>query len=158
MGCGWVGGWRVGGFPQNNATPWLHLASWYLPDFQLCWESKMEPGVATTIFDKIKILPNTMEFSHNKLSNLLQNWFEIEAHFQVFKILINGKFKSHWINIFKSFIPLPLHFHKKKLHTNLIQNSGQHCFLRWISKTSFSQKLVTHPTLLPHSAQLSSQL
>ena len=32
MGWGWVGGW----FHQNNATSWLHLASWYLPDFQLC--------------------------------------------------------------------------------------------------------------------------
>ena len=38
---GWVAGWvggRVGGrvvFQGNNATLWLHLASWNLPDSQL---------------------------------------------------------------------------------------------------------------------------
>ena len=43
MGCGW----RVGGWCQeNNATLWLHLASWNLPDSQLSWESKMEPSLA----------------------------------------------------------------------------------------------------------------
>ena len=34
------GGW---GSVENNATLWLHLASWNLPDSQLSWESKMEP-------------------------------------------------------------------------------------------------------------------
>ena len=48
MGCGWLaGGWVGGWFHQNNATSWLHLASWYLLDFQLCWESKIEPSVTT---------------------------------------------------------------------------------------------------------------
>ena len=42
VGGGWVGGW----FHQNNATSWLHLASWNLPDSQLSWVSKMEPSVA----------------------------------------------------------------------------------------------------------------
>ena len=28
-----------------NATSWLHLASWNLPDSQLSLESKMEPSV-----------------------------------------------------------------------------------------------------------------
>ena len=42
MGCGWVGGFMI----ENNATLWLHLASWNLPDFQLSWKSKMEPSVA----------------------------------------------------------------------------------------------------------------
>ena len=36
------GGW----FHENNATLWLHLASWDLPDSQLTWEYKMEPSVA----------------------------------------------------------------------------------------------------------------
>ena len=40
-----MGGW-VGGFHENNATLWLHLASWNLPDSQISWESKMEPSVA----------------------------------------------------------------------------------------------------------------
>ena len=40
---GGVGGCLTG----NIATPWLHLASWSLPDSQLSWESKMEPSVAT---------------------------------------------------------------------------------------------------------------
>ena len=30
---GWVGGWVV--YQSNNATLWLHLASWNLPDSQL---------------------------------------------------------------------------------------------------------------------------
>ena len=50
---GWVGGWMDGWmdgwvFTGNNATSWLHLASWNLPDSQLNWESKMEPSVAIT--------------------------------------------------------------------------------------------------------------
>ena len=38
----------VGGFLywENNATPWLHLASWNLQDSQPSWVSKMEPSVA----------------------------------------------------------------------------------------------------------------
>ena len=43
---GWVGGWVV--YQDNNATPWLHLASWNLPDSQPSWVSKMEPNVAKT--------------------------------------------------------------------------------------------------------------
>ena len=39
---------------KNNATSWLHLARWNLPDSQLSWESKMEPSVA------ILILLNTL--------------------------------------------------------------------------------------------------
>ena len=32
----WVGGlWVVGNYSENNATSWLHLASWNLPDSQL---------------------------------------------------------------------------------------------------------------------------
>ena len=31
---------------KNITTPWLHLASWYFPDSQLSWESKMELSVA----------------------------------------------------------------------------------------------------------------
>ena len=31
-----VGGWLGGWFHENNATLWLHLASWNLLDFQLC--------------------------------------------------------------------------------------------------------------------------
>ena len=31
--AGWVGGWVV--YQSNNATLWLHLASWNLPDSQL---------------------------------------------------------------------------------------------------------------------------
>ena len=46
MGCRWLvagGRWRVGGwFPQNTATAWPHLASWYLPDFQLYWGKKLQ--------------------------------------------------------------------------------------------------------------------
>ena len=35
---------EVGGFMiENNATLWLHIASW---NFQLSWKSKMEPSVA----------------------------------------------------------------------------------------------------------------
>ena len=37
-------GWMV--LCDYNATSWLHLASWNLPDSQLSWESKMEPSVA----------------------------------------------------------------------------------------------------------------
>ena len=37
-----VGGWSQS---ENNATLWLHLASWDLPDSQLSLESKMEPSV-----------------------------------------------------------------------------------------------------------------
>ena len=46
VGCGFyvVGGWVY--YSDNNATSWLHLASWNLPDSQLSWESKMEPSVA----------------------------------------------------------------------------------------------------------------
>ena len=39
-----VGGWVV--LSGNITTSWLHIASWNLPDSQLCWESKMEPSVA----------------------------------------------------------------------------------------------------------------
>ena len=39
----WVGGWLGGHHLHNHTTSWLHLASWNLPDYQLCWESKMEP-------------------------------------------------------------------------------------------------------------------
>ena len=40
----------VGGWSQLHfiATSWLHLASWNLPDFQLRWESKMEPECGNT--------------------------------------------------------------------------------------------------------------
>ena len=31
---------------ENQATLWLHLASWNLPDSQLGYKSKMEPSVA----------------------------------------------------------------------------------------------------------------
>ena len=31
--AGWVAGWVV--YQSNNATLWLHLASWNLPDSQL---------------------------------------------------------------------------------------------------------------------------
>ena len=31
---------------ENNATLWLDIVSWNLPDSQLSWESKMEPSVA----------------------------------------------------------------------------------------------------------------
>ena len=44
--------WAAGGwFHDNNATLWLHLESWTLPDFQLSWKSNMERSVA-----KLKIL------------------------------------------------------------------------------------------------------
>ena len=44
---GWVGGARAYHYwHENNATFWLHLASWDLPDCQPSWESKMEPSVA----------------------------------------------------------------------------------------------------------------
>ena len=40
-------GGRVGGFMvENNATLWLHLASWNLLDFQLSWKSKIEQSEA----------------------------------------------------------------------------------------------------------------
>ena len=54
-----VGGWVGGGWskPENNATLWLHLASWNLPDSQLSWESKMEPSVATCKSDNRKYFP-----------------------------------------------------------------------------------------------------
>ena len=41
---GWVDGWPI--IAGNNTTPWLHLASWNLPDSQFGWESKMEASVA----------------------------------------------------------------------------------------------------------------
>ena len=48
-----MGGWRChclsgGGWSKldHDATLWLHLASWNLPDSQFGWESKMEPSVA----------------------------------------------------------------------------------------------------------------
>ena len=44
------GGWLVGNYSENNATSWIHLASWNLPDFELSWESKMESSVATTLY------------------------------------------------------------------------------------------------------------
>ena len=41
---GLVGWWVI---PSgNNATSWLHIASWNLLHYQLSWESKMEPSVA----------------------------------------------------------------------------------------------------------------
>ena len=45
LSCGRVGmgGWSK---PENNATLWLHLSSWNLPDSQLNWESEMEPSGA----------------------------------------------------------------------------------------------------------------
>ena len=49
----WVGRLRrlCGNYSDNNATSWLHLASWNLPDSQLSWESKMEPSVAISLSD-----------------------------------------------------------------------------------------------------------
>ena len=48
----WVAGGRVGGwFHQNNATLWLHLASWNLPDFQLSWKSNTEPSVTLYLME-----------------------------------------------------------------------------------------------------------
>ena len=71
MGCGWLGGWVAGWFHQNNATLWLHLASWALLDFQLCWESKMEPSVAKIHdFVKLYLLPETC---YNDLA-FLRRW------------------------------------------------------------------------------------
>ena len=47
---GWVGGARAYHYwHENDATFWLHLASWDLPDCQPSWESKMEPSVAKCI-------------------------------------------------------------------------------------------------------------
>ena len=41
--------WLVGlVLSENITTPWLHLASWNLPNYQINWESKMEPSVAKT--------------------------------------------------------------------------------------------------------------
>ena len=56
LSSGWVGGWGWSK-PENNATLWLHLASWNLPDSQLSWESKMEPSVATCKSDNRKYFP-----------------------------------------------------------------------------------------------------
>ena len=50
--------WRVGVWvvlTGNIATPWLHLASWNLQDFQLSWKSKMEPSVAIVWFWKFHV-------------------------------------------------------------------------------------------------------
>ena len=38
---------------ENQATSWLHLASWNLPDSWLSSDSKMEPSVAKTSFTKV---------------------------------------------------------------------------------------------------------
>ena len=57
--------WRA--VPDNNITTlWLHLASWNLLDFQLSWESKMEPSVAKKEDCNPKIIWNVLEssFSH----------------------------------------------------------------------------------------------
>ena len=35
IGGGWMAGWLGGILTENNATSWLHLASWNLPDSQL---------------------------------------------------------------------------------------------------------------------------
>ena len=48
-----VGGWVVPS--ENQATLWLHLASWNLPDSQLSWESKMEPSVAIISIAKFDV-------------------------------------------------------------------------------------------------------
>ena len=41
---GWVVGcWVVGHHLHTHTTSWLHLASWNLPDYQLCFESKRDP-------------------------------------------------------------------------------------------------------------------
>ena len=41
IGGGWVGGWVGGILTGNNATSWLHLASW-----NFSAKSKIEPSVA----------------------------------------------------------------------------------------------------------------
>ena len=33
-----VGGWVVGNYSENNATLWLHLARWNMPEFVGWWE------------------------------------------------------------------------------------------------------------------------
>ena len=55
-----VGGWVGAGWSklENNATLWLHLASWNLPDSQLSWESKMEPSVA--MFQDVQEISETV--------------------------------------------------------------------------------------------------
>ena len=44
-------------YQSNNATLWLHLASWDLPDSQLSWEFKIEPSVAK----KLQNFPDSMK-------------------------------------------------------------------------------------------------
>ena len=45
-----MGGWFLSG---NISTLWLHLASWYLPDSQLSWESKMKLSLAIYWLEKV---------------------------------------------------------------------------------------------------------
>ena len=54
---------RVGNYSDNNATLWLHLASWNLPDSQLSWESKMEPSV-----------PIWLKSRHRRIFYFLARW------------------------------------------------------------------------------------
>ena len=64
-----VGGWVV--YQDNNATPWLHLASWNLPDSQLSWESKMEPSVAIT---KKRYFTAIVQILYKFCLNIVQIW------------------------------------------------------------------------------------
>ena len=65
--------WRAGGSADgwvltgNNATPWLHLASWSLTNSQLSWESKMEPECGN-------IAPSLLHLESWKLPDSQLSW------------------------------------------------------------------------------------
>ena len=69
----WVGGgWFLS---ENITTSLLHLASWDLPDFQISWESKMEPSVATSQNRSSQDRSSQDRTSQDKSEYLDQNHF-----------------------------------------------------------------------------------
>ena len=72
---GWVGGWFQLHF---IATSWLHLASWNLPDFQLCWESKIEPECGNKTFDTFCQKQGRLKINENCILDVkpLQVYFD----------------------------------------------------------------------------------
>ena len=49
---------------ENQATLWFHLTSWNLLDSQLCRESKMEPSLATIIWQPIYRITSSDKHTH----------------------------------------------------------------------------------------------